>query len=47
METEGAEFHAKLKEAIVKCAGSRKLNSLGNGSPLEVRRNLGFGFPQA
>ena len=46
METEGAEFHAKIKEAMVKYAGSRKLKDLGNGNPSEITRNFGFEFAQ-
>lgn len=47
METQGAEFHAKIKEAVVECAESRELNNFSNGNPLEIPRNLGFRFAQA
>lgn len=47
METAGVEFHANIKEALVKCAEPRMRNNFSNGNPLEIPRNLGIQCAQA
>ena len=36
---------AKIKESMVKCAESRKLNNFSNGNLLEIPKKLSFKFP--